>query len=258
MDPATRRLALFAGGIGSVLVVLIGASALTGHRTGEVPVVSADPRPIREKPVNPGGMKIDGAENDLFSGHSDTNNARLGPVAETPDTKAWRADGPVSSAPGDMPTPADRSAAPPPAPSPPAVAARQPVAPPVAAPANKPAVVASAPAKPAAPPVAPAKPAAAEAAHPNAEAARPAAPAHPPIVQLAALSTEEAAHAEWAQLVKKMPELLNGKQPNFSRIDREGRAYWRVRATGFADVAQARAFCEHVRAKGGGCSVTDF
>lgn len=78
------------------------------------------------------------------------------------------------------------------------------------------------------------------------------------MVQLAALTSEEAARAEWAQLVKKMPDVLSGKQPNYSRIERDGRPFWRVRTSGFADVAQARNFCDHIRAKGAGCSVADF
>ena len=80
MDPDTRRLMLFAGGLGAVLLALIGASALVGHRSSEMPVVAADPRPIRVKPDNPGGMKIDGAENDVFSGGTDTANAKLAPA----------------------------------------------------------------------------------------------------------------------------------------------------------------------------------
>jgi hypothetical protein len=218
---------MFAGGLGAVLVVLIGASALMERRTGTIPVVTADPRPIREKPANPGGMKIDGAENDVFSGGSDTDGAKLAPAPEAPDTKALRA--------------AD-------APKPVAVQAPAPVAAAAPPPVTKPAVVASVPPKPAA---AAKAPIAVEDAHP-------AAAGHSPMVQLAALTSEDAARAEWAQLAKKMPELLNGKQPNYSRIERDGHAFWRVRTSGFADVTQARAFCDHVRAKGTGCSVADF
>jgi hypothetical protein len=225
MDPDTRRLTLFAGSLGAVLAVLIGASALTGRHANEVPVVTADPRPIREKPLNPGGMKIDAAENDVFSGGSDTGNARLAPAAETPDTKGLHNPAP----------PAPVAAAAPPAtlPSP---SAPSPAACPAAAPPGG---------KPA-----PAKPATAE--------AHPAPSAHQPTVQLAALASEDAARAEWAQMVKKMPELLNGRQPNFSRFERDGRTYWRVRTGGFADLAQARGFCEKIRAKSGGCSIADF
>jgi hypothetical protein len=120
---------------------------------------------------------------------------------------------------------------------------------PPTAPIAKPAIVASVPPVPK--PV-PAKP------QPAAAETHPAAAARQPTVQLAALGSEDAARAEWAQLAKKMPELLNGRQPTYSRTERDGRTFWRVRTTGFADVAQARSFCERVRAKNGGCSVADF
>jgi hypothetical protein len=244
MDPDTRRLMLFAGGLGAVLVALIGASSLTGRHNGEVPVVSADPRPIREKPANPGGMKIDGAENDVFSVGSDISNAKLAPAPESPNTKALRTGAEAPPPVVEAPTPAPAAVVPPPAP------------------VTKPATTAVAPLKPvttsAAPKAAQAKPQAIEAKPQTVEAGHSAAAGHSPMIQLAALPTEEAARAEWAQLAKKMPELLNGRQPNFSRIERDGRSYWRVRIAGFADVAQARGFCDRVHAKGGGCSVADF
>jgi hypothetical protein len=227
---------MFAGGLGAVLMVLISASALMERHTGAIPVVTADPRPIREKPANPGGMKIDGAENDVFSGGSDTAGAKLAPAPEAPNTNALRTV--------DAPKPA-------------AVEASAPVAAAVPPPVTKPAVVASAPPKPTVVASAPPKPTAPKPLV-GVEEAHPAAIGHSPIVQLAALASEDAARAEWTQLAKKMPELLSGKQPSFSRIERDGRPFWRVRTSGFADMTQARNFCDHVRAKGGGCSVADF
>jgi hypothetical protein len=246
MDPHTRRLVLFAGGLAAVLATLIGASALMGRHSGEVPVVTADTRPVREKPINPGGMKVDGAENDVFSAGSDTSDARLAAAAESPDAKAFRAPAAPSPAP---PLAAATAATPAPMVEAPAATAMEPPPPPAPVPAAKPAVVAMAP--PAPKPV-PAKPAAA------AVESRPATSAHQLMVQLAALSSEDAARAEWAQLAKKMPDLLNGRQPSYSRTERDGHTFWRVRTAGFADVAQARTFCDRVRAKGAGCSVADF
>jgi hypothetical protein len=78
------------------------------------------------------------------------------------------------------------------------------------------------------------------------------------VVQLAALTTEDAARVEWQQLARRMPELLGGHQPSYSRVEHDGHTFWRLRTAGFADMTQARAFCEHVRAKGGACSVADF
>lgn len=245
MDPDTRRLVMFAGGLGAVLVVLIGASALMGRHSGEIPVVTADSRPIREKPANPGGMKIDGAENDVFSGGSDTQNARLAPAPEVPDNKALRtaaAPSPVVDA--TPPAPAAVTPAPPPA-----TAAITPPLPKTPAPAAKSLVVVNAPPAPKPTPVKPGAAAEVHAAAPS---------GHQPMVQLAALTSEESAHAEWTQLSKKMPDLLGGRQPTYSKTERDGHTFWRVRMAGFADVAQARAFCERVRAKGAGCSVADF
>lgn len=79
-----------------------------------------------------------------------------------------------------------------------------------------------------------------------------------PTVQLAAVGSEQAARNEWQLLIKKMPDLLNGHEPSYSHVDRDGRTFWRLRTTGFADVAQAHSFCERVKAKGASCSVADF
>jgi cell division septation protein DedD len=249
MDPDTRRLVLFAGALGVVLAGLIGASSLLGRRSGEVPVVTADSRPIREKPANPGGMKIEGAENDVFSAGSDTTNARLAPASESPNAKALQIP--------DEPSPPAVAASTPVTTEPPSVASA-----PAAASAAEPPVPAAAkpiPAKPlvaGSPPAAP-KPAVAKPLAVAAEAH--AAPSgHQTMVQLAALASEEAARTEWAQLTKKMPDLLNGRQPNYSQTERDGHTFWRVRTSGFADVSQARGFCDRVRAKGAGCSVADF
>jgi hypothetical protein len=235
MDPDTRRLMIFAGGLGGVLVVLIGASALIGRHSNVVPVVTADTRPIRVKPDNPGGMKIDGAENDVFSGGSDTTNAKLAPASENPDTKALHA----------------AAALPPPVAAPSAPVALAPPPPPVAA---KPATVATA--KPA-PVVTAAKPAPVAAAKAPADT-HPSATGHQAMVQLAALGSEEAARHEWQELAKRMPGLLSSHQPSYSHTERDGHTFWRVRTSGFADIAQARTFCDQVKQKGGGCSVADF
>ena len=240
MDPHTRRLILFAGALGAVLATLIGASALMGRKSGEVPVVTADTRPVREKPVNPGGMKIDGAENDVFSAGSDTDNVKLAAASESPDLKALHA--PASPPPASAPATAPVVEAP-------AAPATEPAPAPVPAP-SKPAVAAAA--APPAPKPAPAKPLAAAAASHSAT------PGHQLMVQLAALTSEESARTEWAQLTKKMPDLMNGRQPSYSRTEREGHTFWRVRTSGFADMAEARGFCDRVRAKGASCSVADF
>jgi hypothetical protein len=234
MDPDTKRLLMFAGGLGGVLTCLVAGSSLIGHHNGVVPVIAADTRPIKVRPENPGGMQIDAAENDVFSGGSDPSTAKLAPPAETPNPNGLH-DRPKPAVQATSPT-----AAPPLPEAKPAAVATQEATPPKAA------VVAAAKAPTPAP--AAAKPA------PN----QPAASTHPASVQLAALTSEQAAHEEWQQMTKRMPELLNGHQPVFTHIERDGHSFWRVRTAGFTDVTQARTFCEHVKAKGGSCSVADF
>ncbi len=83
----------------------------------------------------------------------------------------------------------------------------------------------------------------------------PPAPEHTTTVQLAALDSEAAAQNEWQQLSQRFPKLLSGKQPVFTHAEHDGHTYWRVRTSGFADVAQAQNFCDRMRTAGGGCSV---
>jgi SPOR domain len=241
-----RRLLIYAGGLGALLVAMVAASSLTSHRSGTVPVVEADPRPIRVKPDNPGGMQIDAAENDVFSGGSGTANAKLSAEAETPNPNGLQAlpkPKPAALTAAAPATSVSPAASLPPAAAKSAVVAAEP--PPAAKPAaataqaaTKPTVVASA----------------VPAISPTAKAQ----PAHAATVQLAALTTEQAAKDEWQKLAHQLPEAFAGRQSSISKVEHDGRTFWRLRTAGFADVAQARAFCDKVRTKGGGCSVADF
>jgi SPOR domain len=217
MDPATRRLAMIAGGLGGVLLMVVGGWTLIGHRNAAVPVVQADSRPIRVKPENPGGMQLAGADADILSGSTEAKDGRLAPAPEVPAPQAVTA---------------------PAAPAPPVTA---PV--PAAVPAT---------AKPVAAKPAPVQPAAAQEKRPTAS------PANGAMVQLTAVNSEDAAKSEWQRLSKRLPDLLGQRKPAFSKTEHDGKAMWRVRTGGFADIAQATAFCEKVRAKGAGCSVADF
>lgn len=253
MDPDTKKLALIAAGVGGALVLLVGVWSAVGHRPAGVPVIAADSRPIRVKPENPGGLQVAGANDEILSG-GDTDGevgGKLAPAAEMPAPQALRAQQDAARAAEE----AAKSAPPPaltaslPAPSQTAVpnqAVHESHPPPVAAlPAQHPAQ------RPAPPP----------AQHPAVAAVSPA-PAHAQPggkqVQLAALGTEEAARSTWQHLAKRMPDLFNGHQPAFSKTQRDGHVFWRLRTGGFTDTAQATIFCERVRAKGAGCSVASF
>ena len=234
MDPATKRLAIFAGVIGGSLTLLVGIWSFTGHRPAGVPVIEAQSGPVRVKPANPGGMQIAGANDSILSGESDGKNT-LAPPPETPEPQVLKAEEHAAT---PKPAPAQEAAAPQPA---------APAAPslPAATADSKPASVAEA--KPA--PVAP--PAAKSEVPPHAAAGG-------AIVQLAALETEDAARSEWKRLEHRYHGLLDGRTPVFSRTEHAGKTFWRVRTGGFADAAQAVLFCERVKQKGGGCTVAGF
>ena len=99
--------------------------------------------------------------------------------------------------------------------------------------------------------------AAARTATPPATSRLPAIAGGPP-VQLAALDSEDGARTEWARLQKRYPDLLGNRQPTIQRADKDGRAIWRIRTGGFADIADASSFCAKVRARGAGCSLATF
>ena len=224
-DPVTRRTLMIAGVLGVSLAVILGASTLFHRHAREVPVVQADTRPIRVKPDNPGGLQVPSANNEVFSGGSDTDGSKLSAAPEVPNPAAMRAAPPQ---PATVTT-----VAPPVAVEPPKVprTTRVETEPSHAAPARVSADLHPAPAV---------------------------AQARGVVVQLAALTSEDAAKTEWQHLSKRMPDLLGSHQPNYSRTDRDGHIFWRLRTAGFADAAQARSFCEQVHAKGGNCSVADF
>ena len=117
------------------------------------------------------------------------------------------------------------------------------------APPQPPAAVAAKP-----PPPAPAPPPAAI----PAPATPPTALAGPARVQLAATSTEAAAHALWVGLQHKIPDLLAGKTPIFIEATVAGKTVWRLRINGFADAPAAQTFCRALLAKGAPCVVAAF
>jgi cell division septation protein DedD len=93
------------------------------------------------------------------------------------------------------------------------------------------------------------------------KAARPAvvaAPrARPVTVQLSSAKSEAQAQADWNKLAKRMPELLAEHRALFQKVNEPGPSPWRLRTGGFADPAQAKAFCDKVKSKGGQCAVVE-
>lgn len=264
VDATTKRLALFGGAIALVLVGVVGIGALTGHRGGggQTPVVQADSRPLRTKPANPGGMQLDGQDDSILSGDAGGKDELI-PPPEQPAPQALRAEAaqpnssPTMASGGQQPKAGDGTGRPA-SPEPAASAAGTPP-------------VSTAPSGPARPAEASAPTPAAAASSSTKSAVQPTsgteADTKPVVlsqlgghaaVQLAALTSEQAALSEWHRLSRKMPSLLDGRQPSVQRYEHGGRTFYRLRTGGFADIAQATAFCQQVRAAGGGCSLASF
>jgi hypothetical protein len=74
-------------------------------------------------------------------------------------------------------------------------------------------------------------------------------------VQLAAVRSAELAEAEWRRLRQDAPTLTDGHDPAVTEAEVNGQHVWRLRAMGFADLAQASAFCGSIRAVKVGCWV---
>ena len=264
LDPNTKRMAIIAGGIGGALLVMVGVwSAMAPHRAG-TPVIEADARPVRERPVNKGGLSVVGADESSLGAEVE-GKAVVAPSPEAPALAALKAAPPSIAAAAVAASPGEAAKADAPAGAaaslprevPPAALAPA-VKPPAAnAPASNAPVPASA--KPAAPPAtvaAAAAPAAAVHAAPPTAASLPAAGGVQ--VQLAAVASEQAAQSEWQRLSRKFPDLLGNRHLVTSHVERDGKTYWRVRTSGFADAAGATAFCAQIKAKGAACSVASF
>ncbi len=222
LDPDMRRMAIVAAGFGGVLALAIGVFSMSHHAHHGVPVILAQGGPVRVKPLDPGGMKVAGAE-EVSSGAE-----RLAPEPEKPALHALRAK--IRPA----PKPVEQAAV---------------------VPAAAPAPLAAAPAARPAPVVAPAPPV----QHASVAAALPAADMPPgTAIQLAAFESQQAAEQDWGKLAEKSPGLFDGHKPEVERATVAGRVVYRLRTAGFANIAAATAFCGKIRAKGGDCSIAAF
>ena len=238
MDDGTKRLALIAGGLGALLVTVVGGWSLLGHRPTGIPVIEAPSGPVRVKPVDPGGMQVMSTQVAQTNGPAATALA-AGPEEPAPQALQAEVDAARhADAPSTRPVPGVAPA--------PAVAAKADTVPaPVATPPAG--GITDAPV-----------PAPARALTTTQAAAKPVAPAGSYMVQLAALDTEPAAHAEWSHLSHQAPSLLDERTPVIVRVPRGDKAFFRLRVGGFVSLADAHLFCGKAKASGIACTVAEF
>jgi len=263
VDPEMQRLGLMALAVGGGIALLVsGASLLRGgHKS--LPVIEAQAGPVRIKPLDPGGLKVTGAE---LSTGVNGEGQQLMPAPEQPELRALKAQ--VREMQKQLARQAAATAA--------AVKLAQAQAAAQAA--------AKAAAQAAAQPVAKSAPTKLASATPMVTAAgvskasatavieRPVPPpalapvlplpSDPPglgtQVQLGAFKDEAAARQKWAELVHDLPEILGGRVPDIAAASAAGQTLWRLRTGDFTDVAQAASFCQQLKAKSVACNVAAF
>ncbi len=295
-EPPRRRVLLMV----VALIALVGFAGIIWYAynwglgqvdTARLPVVLAEPEPIKSRPESPGGLEVPHQDklvlNEVVPDPEKPQVERLLPPPETPRppkapsaAEVEIAVAPIEAAAGALDEPT-RSAVPPPslpvperaegeapaaAPQIPAAAPNPPSEPAPSEPALAPPQVAAQPSAPE--PVAP-EAAAPEAAAPEPPVAEPAAaaPALPVqtavrtpsgayVVQLAALKARDGTRPAWTRLQRAHPMLLGDKELTIQEIDLGARGiFYRVQAGFFPDRAGASALCRALKARQQDCLV---
>ena len=73
------------------------------------------------------------------------------------------------------------------------------------------------------------------------------------LVQLGAFESTAVAAAEWDRLTGAFPDFLGSHGRVVQEATSGGRTFYRLRASGFADLAEARRLCAVLDAEGEGC-----
>lgn len=268
--------------VGSFLALSSGTHTRVGANSEDLPVIRADARPFKVSPQEPGGMDVPNRDKLVYSRLKGVAGApeveRLLPEAESPlplpapPAPPAAAAAPVVAPTVTLPPPvaephdaASQTAALP-APASPSDAAIS--APPAAPTAT--ATVAAATPRPTPRPAASAgavsrietKPQTAPAAPIRPEALTPAAvttkaPAGKPtyLVQLGAMSSADAAKAQWQKLMSGNRDLLGGLQPSVAEANLADRRLYRLRAGPMDAPEKAQALCKALSGRSVGCVV---
>jgi hypothetical protein len=73
------------------------------------------------------------------------------------------------------------------------------------------------------------------------------------LVQLGAFGSADVARAEWTNAMERFGNYMAGKERVVQEAQTGGRTFWRLRAMGFEDLADARRFCSVLVADGANC-----
>lgn len=247
-DRMTRMLVYGAGGIGAVLALIVGVrSLLDGHR-GEIAIIAPPPVPVREKPLDPGGMHVlSGIPTDLDE--TGTGRAQLAPGPEQPKLAALAARYAASK-----PTASETSETPP---------ARQEAPPDTDAGAQRSATakapVSMAPDESSPAPSPPSEPSHKEAspktldtpvAMPTPEAILSAAPPTRSFyIQLGAVNRADKARQEWGRIARRMSGQLSRRPVYIVPKLIRGQMLYRIWVGGYPSPERAIAACNAVKTR---------
>ena len=78
-------------------------------------------------------------------------------------------------------------------------------------------------------------------------------PAGTRLAQLGAFDSEEVAREQWDQMNQQFGVYLSDKRRVIQRATSGGRVFYRLRAMGFEDIADARRFCSALVAENADC-----
>ena len=73
------------------------------------------------------------------------------------------------------------------------------------------------------------------------------------LVQLGAYGSKDVAQVEWTNAMAQFGDYMAGKEPVVQEAKTGGRSFYRLRAAGFSDLADARRFCAVLVADGANC-----
>lgn len=233
LDPAIKRMAIAAGGVSAVVIIVAWIwSGIHPYTFGPPPVVTPPATPLRIIPADPGGLEVPEANVPIMSGESLNNtDARLASPGVVPDITA------LDQAAGLTPPSSGSSAQ----------AQVASASPPSDDTDDK---IADAPKS--------VTPAVSQAPRPGSTATSAAQAEGMTSVQLAETGTEEDILGTWAKLQQKFPSMMSGRQPELLPSIVKGQSVWRLRLGGFESSGAAQAFCNTLIAQGASCSVVTF
>ena len=235
LDPAIKRMAIAAGSVSVVVIIIAWIwSGIHPYTFGPPPVINPPATPLRIVPEDPGGLEVPEANVPIMSGESLNNNdARLASPGVAPDITALDQAAGLTP-PSASPTGSQQGAE---------MADNT---------GNNGAVDEAADVPKSLTPAASQRP------RPGSTATSAAEAEGMTSVELAVASTEDSILAAWVNLQQKFPSIMSGRQPELLPSIVNGRSIWRLRLGGFSSAAAAQAFCNSLTSQGTACAVVTF